>query len=202
MPNENSQNSDGHHTPRHLKIKEPSAWVTRFAPLIPGGGTVLDVACGGGRNSRYVLDLGYTAVAVDRDTSAVEDLAPREQAEVVTADLEDGSPWPFENRHFDGIIVTNYLYRPLLARLVDSLNNGGVLIYETFARGNEVFSRPRNPDHLLIAGELLDLVQGKLHVVAYEHGRKSETPLPGVIQRICAVKTDGNDAGPMFPLTP
>jgi len=194
MPNDNK--------PKHLTIKEPSAWITRFASLVPQGGTVLDLACGGGRNSRHFLERGYKIVAVDRNTDAVDDLATHGRAEIVTADLEDGSPWPFEGRRFDGVVVTNYLYRPLLDILVNSLNDGGVFIYETFARGNEEFARPRNPDHLLIAGELLDLAKGRLHVVAYEHGRKSETPLPGVVQRICATKPFDFDAVLAFPLAP
>ena len=122
-----------HHTPRHLKIKEPSSWVTRFAPLVRDGGTGLDVACGGGRNSRHFLSLGRKVVAVDRDTEAVSDLATNPSAEVVTADLETGGSWPFFGRLFDGVVVTNYLYRPTLKILVQSLADGGVLLYETFA---------------------------------------------------------------------
>jgi hypothetical protein len=69
------------------------------------------------------------------------------------------------------VIVTNYLYRPLLPALVAALKPGGVLIYETFAQGNEALGKPSNPDFLLHPGELLDAVQGRLTVVAYErHG--------------------------------
>lgn len=176
---------------RHLRITEPSPWVRRFAPLIRTGGTVLDVACGGGRHARHFLRTGRSVVAVDRDVEAVADLRADPAAEVIRADLEDGGPWPFAGRTFDGIVVVNYLYRPLFGDLLGALAPGGVLIYETFARGHERFARPRNPDHLLKSGELLDLVRGRLQVVAYEHGIVEGEPIPGVSQRLCAV----NDLG-------
>lgn len=154
----------------------------------------MDLACGGGRHSRHLLGLGYQVVAVDKDTSHVQDLGPK--ATVITLDMEDGNPvfsktGPLSGRTFDGIVVTNYLYRPHLADLIAALAPGGVLIYETFARGNERFNRPRNPDHLLKSGELLQLIAGTLQIVAYEHGVVENDDLPGVKQRLCAV----NDLG-------
>ena len=181
-------------TPHHLKFKAPSTWVTRFAPLVamdgPAGGRVLDLAAGGGRHARHFLEWGHPVTVADKDVSALADLARDTRAEVVEIDLEDGSPWPFPPNAFSGIVVSNYLFRPHIDGLLGSLAPGGVLLYETFARGNETFGRPRNPDHLLKSGELLDLVRGRLQVVAYEHGQTDEAP-PGVKQRICAV----NDLG-------
>ncbi len=187
---------DGEEVPRHLRITEPSPWVARFAPLIRPGGTVLDLACGGGRHSRYLLQLGYRAVALDRLAEPVADLAGDPHCQVIEADLEGGAsvfagPGPLAGRRFDGVVVVNYLHRPLFADLLASLAPGGVLIYETFARGNEVYTRPRNPDHLLKSGELLELAEGALQVVAYEHGVVEKGPLPGVISRICAVRPGG-----------
>jgi len=173
--------------PLHLRITEPSPWVRRFAPLIRDGGTVLDLACGGGRHARYFLALGYPVAMVDRDAGPVGDLAGQPGAEVIEADLEGAAPWPLAGRTFAAVVVVNYLHRPLLPHLIGSLEDGGVLIYETFARGNERFSRPRNPDHLLKSGELLEAIRGKLQVIAYEHGIDERTPLPGVKQRLCAI---------------
>jgi len=176
---------------RHLRITEPSPWVRRFGPLIRKEGTVLDLACGGGRHARHFLKSGRSVVAVDRDIGALDDLRGEPRAEVIQADLENGGPWPFVDRTFDGIVVVNYLYRPLFEDLLGTLAPGGVLIYQTFARGHERFARPRNPDHLLKSGELLELVRGRLQVVAYEHGIVEGEPLPGVSQRICAVNDRG-----------
>ncbi len=170
----------------HLGMLEPSPWVRRFARLVPKPGTVLDLACGGGRHARYFLALGYRVVAVDKEVDALADLETR--AEVVRADLEDGSAWPLPGRQFAGIVVTNYLYRPIFPHLFESLAPGGVLVYETFAQGNERFSPPRNPDHLLKSGELLRRVAGAMQVVAYEHGLVERGDCPGVVQRICAIK--------------
>lgn len=175
----------------HLRLTAPSPWITRFAALIRPGGTVLDVACGGGRHARWLLDQGFRLVLVDRDTAHVRDLAGR--AEIVTADLEDGSPWPFADRTFDAVVVTNYLYRPRLPALFAApAPEGGVLLYQTFMVGQERIARPRNPDHLLQPGELLAAVTGRLQVVAFEQGILAEPRAtgPGVVQRICAVRSD------------
>ncbi|MSO65406.1 MAG: methyltransferase domain-containing protein [Alphaproteobacteria bacterium] len=166
--------------------RAPSDWVRRFAPLIAPGGRVLDIAAGRGRHSQLLVDLGHPVVAIDRDVAALAAaFAAHPTIRVVQADLEDGSPWPLDSQSFAGIVVTNYLYRPLFPRLIASLAASGVLIYETFALGNARFGPPRNPAFLLADGELLQLCAG-LHVVAYENGNLASRP--AVIQRICAVR--------------
>ena len=160
----------------------PSPWVARFAGLVPAGSTVLDLAAGNGRHTRLFVERGHAVVAVDRETSGLAGSAAR--VEVMRADLEDGSPWPLGERRFGAIVVTNYLHRPLLPILIDRLEPGGVLVYETFARGQERFGKPSNPAFLLEPGELLRAVGGKLRVVAFE-----DVTLPDrVVQRIAAVR--------------
>ncbi len=166
-------------------FETPSTWVERFAALVPTGEGVLDVACGNGRHARLFLDRGHPVTAVDR-AMTLDDTPGLARIE---ADLESGAPWPLGEQRFGGVVVTNYLYRPLFRTLIRSVAPGGVLIYETFARGNERFGRPRNPDHLLERGELLDVVFGKLSVVAFEDVAVAE-PKPAMIQRICAVAPD------------
>lgn len=166
----------------------PSAWVQRWAGSIAPRGRVLDVASGSGRHARWLASQGFAVTAVDRDASALAALAG--VAGVVTriADLErDAGPFPGET--FAGIVVTRYLYRPLFPRLLDALAAGGVLIYETFARGNERYGAPHNPDFLLRPGELLEVVRGRLQVKAYEDGYV-DAPRPAVVQRICAINAD------------
>ena len=160
-----------------------SAWVRRFAPLIRRGGRVLDLAAGSGRHTRLLLDSGFAVCAVDRDISALSPLAGI-GCEVRQIDLETGEASGF-GTDFDGIVVTNYLHRPLLPAIAQALAPGGVLIYETFARGNERFGRPHNPDFLLRPGELLDAF-ATLTVIAFEQGEISARR-PAVIQRIAAV---------------
>ena len=144
---------------------------------------MLDLAAGAGRHTKLLLDRGFTVHAVDRDTAAVAPLAgPRCTVEPI--DFEIGESWQL-GRDYDGIIVTNYLHRPLLPALAGALAPGGALIYETFAQGNERFGRPRNPDFLLQPGELLQ-VFATLTVVAFEQGEVTE-PRPAVIQRIAAI---------------
>ena len=161
-----------------------SPWVARFAPLVPAG-EVLDLACGGGRHARLLAGLGHPVLALDRDPEALC-LAAGPGIATLQCDLEDGvTPWPFGVGRFAGIVVTNYLHRPLMGKLLASLAPGGVLIYETFSIGNEGFGRPSNPDFLLAEGELLALVSGQLAVVAYEDGGV-DAPKPAMVQRLCA----------------
>ena len=125
--------------------------MARFADLVPAGGRVLDVACGGGRHARFFLERGHPVTVVDRDTSGVADLHDDPDVEILEFDLEAGKPWPFAGRAFEGVVVTNYLWRPILADIVAAVAPGGVLLYETFARGQERFGQPHNPDFLLEA---------------------------------------------------
>lgn len=165
---------------------EPSAWVVRFIDRIPAGGHVLDLACGGGRHTRYLVGHGFRVEAVDRDPQAIAMLARTPGVNARVADIE-GGPWPYPGLRFDGIVVANYLWRPLLPVLRASLAAGGVLIYETFAEGNERFGRPSNPKFLLQPGELLRATVG-LRVVAYEDMYVGQ-PRPAMIQRVCAIET-------------
>jgi SAM-dependent methyltransferase len=168
---------------------EPSPWVVRFAPLVPAGGRVLDVAAGSGRHARLFLERGHGVVAIDTDISGITDVLGHPRLETIEADLEDGTAFPLAGRSFAGVVVTNYLHRPIMAALVDAVMTKGVFIYETFAKGNERFGKPRSPDHLLEPGELLEVVRGKLRVLAYEDLIVSE-PRPAVIQRICALNEE------------
>ena len=158
----------------------------RFAPLIPPG-EVLDLACGSGRHARLLAALGHPVLAVDRDEAALAS-ARGAGIETLCFDLERGEPWPFAPRRFAGIVVTNYLHRPLFPGLLESIAPGGMLIYETFAAGNERFGRPARAEFLLGRGELLDLLRAAdWQVAAFEDGQVSH-PRPAVIQRICALR--------------
>ena len=174
----------------HMNEK-PSPWVERFLPLITAGGPVLDLACGNGRHSLLLAEHGYRVEAVDRDAAALAGIAAREpRIAVRTADLE-GGPWPYHGSAFDGIVVTNYLFRPLLPMLLNALEVNGVLIYETFMVGNERFGKPSNPAFLLRQGELLDVVRRRLTVVAFEQG-EVDLPRPAMAQRLCATRRLGS----------
>ena len=162
--------------------EHPSAWVQRWAHLIRPQGRVLDVACGAGRHMRFLAAQGHHITGVDRNEEALALAAPAGQT--VLADIENGA-WPFTGQTFDAVVVTNYLWRPLLPVMVQSLAEGGVLIYETFAAGNESVGKPSRPDFLLQAGELLSATQG-LRTVAYEDG--FEASPDRFVQRIAAVR--------------
>src|SRR3546814_648210 len=169
----------------HCRTDGPSPWVLRFAEA-GYAGRVLDLACGGGRHGRLFLRPGNTVTFLDRDTTGVTDLVGQDGVEIVTADIEGGA-WPLAERSFDVVVVTNYLWRPVLPRIVDLVAPGGILIYETFARGNEALGRPRNPDFLLDPGELVEAVRGRLLTLAYAQLRV-DAPRPAVIQHIAAVR--------------
>jgi SAM-dependent methyltransferase len=167
---------------------EPSDWIRRFAHLVAPGARVLDVACGGGRHARFFAARGADVVAVDRDAGALAALQGANKITTHVADLESGA-WPFAEQLFDAIVVVNYLHRPLLPQLRGSLGPGGVLLYDTFAQGNELYGRPRNPAFLLAPGELLTVAvqPPALTVVAFEQGVVRRAAGSAVVQRLAAV---------------
>ena len=176
--------------PTRAATDTPSPWIVRWADAIPAGGNVLDLACGSGRHVRYLAGHGLRVTAVDRDPEALERCS--DAVERLQADLE-GAPWPLGARRFDAVVVTNYLWRALMPRIVDSVAPGGLLLYETFALGNERFGKPSNPDFLLRPGELLAHVNG-LHVLAFEDGM-ADAPTRR-LQRLAAWRPSAADALP------
>ena len=173
---------------------DASPWVQRWSHLVAPGGSVLDVACGLGRHLRWFAAHGHPVTGVDRSPEAVA--AAGSLGEAVQADIENG-PWPLAGRRFDAVVVTNYLWRPLLPTLLESLAPGGVLIYETFAIGNETVGKPSRPDFLLQTGELLRVCAG-LRVVGYEDGFLGQPQR--FVQRIAALREQPGAAPARHPL--
>ena len=167
-------------------LEPPSLWVQRWSHLVPAHATVLDVACGHGRHMRWFASRGHPVTGVDRSPEAIAAVTPL--GEAIVADIEN-APWPLMRgalaRQFDAVVVTNYLWRPLLPVIRDSLAPDGILIYETFATGNETVGKPARPDFLLQPGELLHAFADLL-VVAYEDGYTA--PPERFVQRIAAVR--------------
>jgi SAM-dependent methyltransferase len=194
---------------RHGAVAAPSGWIERWTPLLAPGSSVLDVACGSGRNARWLARAGHRVTAVDRDAEALavvslEASEPGIVLHTLLADLE-GAPWPLPGVRFDAVVVTNYLWRPLMPALLDAVAPGGLLLYETFALGQAALGRPRNPDFLLRPNELIDLLRAPpptlppgattgdaslqpWHIVAFEEGRVpgSGAAPPREVQRIVA----------------
>ena len=169
----------------HRTPNGPSPWVAAHLDRIAPGADVLDLACGTGRHTRFLLERGYRVMAVDLNISGLDDLSGHPGLAVLEADLENG-PWPLGNAQFGGVIVTNYLWRLLFPRLRDAVAPGGVLIYETFAAGNERYGKPSNPDFLLREGELMDWFSD-WQVIGFGQ-TYTEVHNPAIIQHICAVK--------------
>ena len=179
----------------HADAAAPSDWVQRWSHLVTPGGTVLDVACGHGRHAHWFHERNHPLALVDRAQAAIDSIAiPASSCEAVVADIENG-PWPFAGRQFDAVVVTNYLWRPLMPTLLASLAPGGTLIYETFTQGNETVGKPSRLDFLLRPGELLNTCR-TLRIVAFEDGFV-EAPggkSPRFVQRIAAVREAVNPA--------
>lgn len=175
----------------------PSSWIQRWSHLVPTGGTVLDIACGQGRHMKWFAEQGHAVLGVDRSPEAIH--AAAKFGEAILADIENG-PWPLMNggqiRQFDAVIVTNYLWRPLFPVIAQSVAPGGLLIYETFAKGNETVGKPSRPDFLLHPAELLQVFR-TMHIVAFEEGFL-ENPTR-FVQRIAAIRTDSRDTAESSP---
>ncbi len=158
----------------------PSDWVTRWTPLLTPHSHVLDLACGAGGHMQWLAQQGHHCLGIDRSSEALG--AAKAFGRVMEADIEDG-PWPLTGQTFDAVIVTNYLWRPLMPRILESLKPQGFLIYETFALGHEKIGKPSRPDFLLKPGELLQTC-AQMHVIAYEDGYSDQPPK--FVQRIVA----------------
>lgn len=188
------------HTPLH-GAGAPSPWLQRWAHLLPTGGTVLDLACGRGRHLRWLADQGFVATGIDRDTDALAasaDLAAAGRLELIAADVENG-PWPCPGRQWGAVLVFNYLWRPLWPKVLAALAPGGVLVYETFADGNQTVGKPSRPDFLLQPGELITSCAG-LRIVAYEDGFLADPPR--FVQRVVALRpAAAGDTPPRHALT-
>lgn len=167
-------------------IGTPSDWVVEHTPLIRNGGRVLDLACGYGRHAIWLAAQGFQVDAVDYNAQALAGMHGIANINVIVADIEN-SEWPAAEQKYDAIIVSRYLYRPILSMLAQILNIDGVLIYETFMVGNERYGKPSNPDYLLLQDELHSVYAPLLKIHAFEQGEVKGTT-PAVMQRICAVK--------------
>ena len=176
------------HSPVGTAERQPTDWVRRFAGLVPAGGSVLDLACGGGRHARFFLDRGHPVLALDRDTDGLGALQTRRGPERPRATPPTRAPRPPPGPRLAALVgVSNSVYRTRFPHLLTGLEEGGVLRYQTCALGHARHGRPRNPKFLLAPGELLQLVGGALCVVAFEQGLLGETR-QAVVQRICAVR--------------
>ncbi len=169
----------------HEGPKRPSRWVTRFLDGAEPGGSLLDVACGSGRHLRHGLEKGFVVTGIDRDLSGVEDLGERGDVALIEADMETGHPFPLRNLRFDAVIVTNYLWRPILPDLAGCVADDGLFIDETCALGHEREGKPMREDFLLKPNELLEAALPDLVVIAYEHGELTGEH-PRIVQRIAA----------------
>ena len=164
-----------------------SGWVRRYYRQFPKNGFILDLAGGTGRHARFLSQKGFKLLLVDNQISKAKDLQNVEGIKLVEYDLEAGNSLPFPASSFQGIVVTNYLYRPIFPQLLCLLDVGGILIYETFAVGHEKYGRPKNPNYLLNSGELINLVSPQMRVIAYEE-RLITRPTKAYVQRIVAEK--------------
>ena len=170
----------------------PSQWIARFAHLVRPQGQVLDIACGLGRHMRMFHAKNHDVTGIDKAQAAIDAVANLGPA--IQADIEN-DPWPLPGQQFDAVVVTNYLWRPLWPQILDSVKPGGLLLYETFAQGNEAFGKPSRADFLLAPGELLQVCKG-WQIIAYEHGQLRQPER--VVQRIAALKPAAENSNPVL----
>ena len=146
---------------------------------------LVELACGKGRHITAVRKRGYEAgfkiTAVDANRQILEKLTadPKERKEItaVCLDLERKGlvlAEALDDRLFDLVLVTNYLHRPVLGQIFALVRPGGLLLYETFGKGNEIFGRPSNPDFLLREGELASVLPDRFTMRHHFFGQRKD----------------------------
>jgi len=165
---------------------DPSVWVVTNSRYLVPNAKVLDLACGNGRHTKFLIEQGFDVTSVDINQNALNEVAKISKSRVLSADLENGE-WPFAERSFDGIVVTNYLHRPQLELITNTLTDRGLLIYETFMIGNERYGKPSNPAFLLRPNELNNIFAHSMLILKSEQGH-IRFPKEATVQRVCAVK--------------
>lgn len=128
-------------------------------------GQAIDVACGTGRNSHFLADLGFLVDAVDISDYALERVKNSSTIKKIDTDLDKYNLAP---NKYDLIVNVNYLNRRLVSQMKEALRSGGVLVFETFIVAHGDFNLPTtNLDYLLRKNELLHSFIG-LDVIYYE----------------------------------
>ena len=164
-----------------------SNWVSENYNFIKKKGLILDLACGSGRHGRFLLEKGFNVVFLDREISQLDWVSKEFRSRVIKHDLEAGMSWDFLPCSFDAVVVTNYLYRPIFPDLLSIIDEGGVLIYETFSKGNEIYGKPTNSNYLLEPEELIDLVRPSMRLISFREGYANDGK-ESITQKIVAVK--------------
>ena len=164
-----------------------SRWVSENEKFIKRDGLILDLACGSGRHGKFLLEKGFNVVFLDRDISQLGWVPNASRSQVIKHDLEDGTRWIFLPCSFDAVVVTNYLYRPIFPDLLSIIEEGGILIYETFSQGNEIYGGPTKPNYLLQPEELIDIVRPSMRIISFKEGYSDEGR-ESITQKIVAIK--------------
>ncbi len=143
---------------------EPSSIIKDYA-LLANVGVALDVACGSGRNTHYLADLGFSVDAVDISDHALTKIKKSAMITKIEADLDKYNLAP---NKYDLIVNINYLNRRLMPQIKDALKDGGVLIFESFMVAYGDYNLPTaNVEYLLRKNELLHSFIG-LDIIYYE----------------------------------
>lgn len=147
---------------------EPHHLLERFWKIIPQG-VVIDIAAGRGRNTLFLAGKGYRVYGIDSSQEGLriarEAMAKKtNQACLIRGDANN---LPFKPGTAAGVVVFYFLLRHIMKELIDLLQKGGVLVYETFLKRQNLFGRQRNPDFLLGDGELLSFFTS-LELILYE----------------------------------
>jgi SAM-dependent methyltransferase len=186
----------------------PSPFVVAALDLVapagcvpPAPGRALDLACGGGRHARLLAARGYRVEAIDVALAALQRLRRSAVGPAIACVAADVTAWPLPRGRYAVVVVTDFLVRHLFPALRDALAPGGVLVLETFLRGQERYGPPRNPDHLLVPGELRDACSGWTVLAAYE-GETRRAGSTALRAGIVARKPPGVDTSDRLRSTP
>lgn len=138
---------------KHLEAPtttEPVKLLRDYARLAMGR-VALDIACGMGRNAKYLASLGFSVDALDISSTAIDSLQDIKNINAIEVDLDS---YQLAHNHYDLIVCSYFLDRSLFPQIEDALKEGGILLYETYIYHPENESHQHNKKFLLEEGEL------------------------------------------------
>ena len=129
---------------------EPIKFIKEHIHLAKGK-HALDIACGNGRHSKYLVSHGFDVDALDISSVAIEQLQNIPHIHAIEVDFDT---YTLHKEKYDIIVCTYFLERKLFPQMIEALKPKGIILMETFVQHEDNGRKATNPSFRLQEGEL------------------------------------------------